>query len=175
MSGLSLILREFNMTSKDLADVLGITRQSINDWVRGKRNIPNARLKEMVELFNLTEEYFLKDENDYTEVERLEVKMSYLKKTNKPIDDPTVSQYRTSSNKEEIDRICALIENKKLLLKIEELISKVGRVGASDYSIKSTKNFYLFKTIEYVLRNENENAEIVNDLRGLFKDFKVEK
>ncbi|MED4699560.1 helix-turn-helix transcriptional regulator [Lysinibacillus capsici] len=174
MGGLSLILREFNMTSKDLADVLGITRQSLNDWVRGKRNIPSVRLKEMIEFFNLTEEYFLKDEDEYTEVERLEVKKSYLKKTNKLINDPTISPYRFWSNQNEIDRIFALIENKKLLLRIEALISNVGRLGDGDYSIESTNNYYLFEKIEYVLRNESDNTEITNALRELFKDFKVE-
>ncbi|GEM_PF-2751245 len=174
MSGLSLILREFNMTSKDLADVLGITRQSLNDWVRGKRNIPNARLKEMVELFNLTEEYFLKNENDFTEVERLEVKKSYLKKTNEFIDDPNISPYRFWSNEDEIRRINALIENKKLLLRLERLISNVGNIGDSDYSIKSIKNYYLLEKIEYVLRNEDEYVEVTGDLRELFKDFKIE-
>ena len=174
MSGLSLILREFNMTSKELADALGITRQSLNDWVRGKRNIPNARLKEMVEIFNLSEGYFLKDENEYTEVERLEVKKSYLKKTNELVNDPTISPFRFWSNDNEINRICALIENKKLLLRIEALISNVGRVGDTDHSIKSVKNYHLIEKIEYVLRNEDKYVEITEDLRGLFEDFKIE-
>lgn len=175
MSGLSLILREFNMTSKDLADVLGITRQTLNDWIRGKSKIPKARVKEMVEFFNLNEDYFLKDENNYTEVDRLEVRKSFLEKTNEFIEDLAISPYRFWSHQNEINRIESLIENKKLLLRLEQLISDIGRIGDEDFNMKATKNYYLLEKIEIVLSDEQYYKEKSEELRSIFKNFKIKK
>lgn len=173
MCGLALVIREFKMTNKELAEILDIKPQSLNDWLKSKRKIPSARLEQLSALFNLSHDYFLKDESEYTEVDRLEVKMSYLKKTDKLIDDPLISPYRFWSNADEIRRTQALIENKKLLNRLEMLIKQVGNIGEDDYSIKSVKNFYLLEKIEYALRNEDENKEIIDNLRALFKDYKM--
>lgn len=174
MCGLALVIREFNMTNKELAEILDIKPQSLNDWLKSKRKIPATRLEQLSEIFNLSQEYFLKDESEYTEVDRLEVKKSYLEKTDILIDDPTISPYRFWLNRDEIRRTQHLIDNKKLLQRLEMLIDKVGVLGEKDFNIKSNKNFWLLEKIEYVLRNEEENKEVTDKLRALFKDFKLE-
>ena len=173
MCGLALVIREFKMTNKELAEILDIKPQSLNDWLKSKRKIPSARLEQLSALFNLTQDYFLKDESEYSEVDRLEVKKSYLNKTKILIDDPKIKPYRFWSNDDEIGRIQKLIDNKKLLQRLELLIDKLGKPGDKDFSIKSNKNFWLLEKIEHVLRNEEENKELADKLRVLFEGYKI--
>ncbi|WP_188006619.1 helix-turn-helix domain-containing protein [Sporosarcina sp. ANT_H38] len=161
------------MTNKELAEILEIKPQSLNDWLKFKRKIPPARLEQLTTVFNLSKDYFLKDEHEYTEVDRLEVKMSYLKKTNEFIDDPMNRPYKYWVNNKMIRRIAALIENKKLLNRLEMLIDKVGNIGEEDYSIESVEDYNLLEKIDHVLRNKDENKEITSNLRALFKDYKI--
>lgn len=174
MYGLTLVAKEFNMSYKEIAETIGVTPQTLNDWIKGKRKIPQLRLEQLVELFKLDEKYFLKEENHFTEVERLEIRLQYLKNTNKLIEDLEVSEYRFWSNQNEINRLTNIIENKRLLLRLEQLISKVGRIGEYDYNKDSTENYFLLEKIEYVLRNENDNKDLVEKLRSLFKKIKLE-
>lgn len=175
MSGIVFILREFQMTKKELAERLDITPQSLNDWIIGRRKIPKARLEQMTQIFTLDEKYFMKDENEYTEVERLEVRLSYFQKSKRFIRDPSINPYGFWTNEEEINRITGEIENKKLLLRIEQLIKDVGRAGEKDYNLKSTNNYNLLEKIEYVLSNEEQCLEITKELRSLFEKFKIMK
>lgn len=174
MYGLALVAKEFNMSYKELAETIGVKPQTLNDWIKGKRKIPQLRLNQLVEIFKLDEKYFLKEENHFTEVERLEIRLQYLKNTNKLIEDLAVSKYRFWSNQNEINRLTNIIENKRLLLRLEQLISKVGLIGEYDYNKKSTDNYYLLEKIEYVLRNENKNKELIEKLRDIFKNIKLE-
>lgn len=173
MCGLALVIREFNMTNKELAEILDIKPQSLNDWLKLKRKIPSNRLEQLSSIFNLSKEYFLKDESEYTEVDRLEVRKSYLEKTDILIDDPTISPYRFWLNSDEIRRTQHLIDNKKLLQRLELLIDKVGVLGDVDFSIKSNRNFWLLEKIEHLLRNEEENKELADKLRALFEEYKI--
>lgn len=58
MNGLKYIRTRCNLSSSELADVLGVTRQALSSWENGKKEIPEQRLNELEEYFGLESEYF---------------------------------------------------------------------------------------------------------------------
>lgn len=70
MSGLEYILSLYNMQHIELAEILGIKKQNINMWIKGKQNIPKKYLPVLEEIFNIDSKYFVKELN---EIEKLEI------------------------------------------------------------------------------------------------------
>lgn len=66
----------------ELAEHLGIKKQNINMWIKGKQNIPKKYLPVLKELFNIEEVYFTKE---LDEIEKLEIQKEKLKGDLEPI------------------------------------------------------------------------------------------
>jgi len=66
----------------ELAQNLGIKKQNINMWIKGKQNIPKKYLPVLEKLFNVDSLYFTKELN---EIEKLEIQKEKLKNDLKPI------------------------------------------------------------------------------------------
>ena len=66
----------------ELADKLGIKKQNINMWIKGKQNIPKKYLPILEELFGIKVDYFSKD---IDEIDKLEIQKEKLKRDLKPI------------------------------------------------------------------------------------------
>ncbi len=66
----------------DLAEHLGIKKQNINLWLKGKQGIPKKYLPILEELFQVKAEYFSKE---LDEIEKLEIQKEKLKKDLQPI------------------------------------------------------------------------------------------
>ena len=60
MNGLSFIRTKCNYSLSELADKIGVTRQMISAWENGRKEIPDARKKELSAFFGI-EERFLGD------------------------------------------------------------------------------------------------------------------
>ena len=56
--GLEYILNLFNLQHIELAEKLGIKKQNINMWVKGRQNIPKKYLPVLEELFGIDQFYF---------------------------------------------------------------------------------------------------------------------
>lgn len=82
MIGLEYILSLYNMQHIDLAERLGIRKQNINLWIKGRQNIPKKYFPILEEIFGIKQEYFIKELN---EIERLEIQKEKLKKDLKPV------------------------------------------------------------------------------------------
>ena len=61
MIGLEYILKVYDIQQKDLAEELGIKKQNINLWIKGKQNIPKKYLPVLSKKFDISEEYFQKE------------------------------------------------------------------------------------------------------------------
>ncbi|SDH03992.1 helix-turn-helix domain-containing protein [Desulfosporosinus hippei] len=59
--GLEYIAKIFQVEYKTIAEILGISPKTVNDWVKGRKNIPENRLKQLAQHFELKEEYFQKE------------------------------------------------------------------------------------------------------------------
>lgn len=82
MIGLEYILSLYNMQHIDLAEKLGIRKQNINMWIKGKQKIPKKYLPVLNELFGINEEYFQKE---LSEIEKLEIQKEKLKRDLRPV------------------------------------------------------------------------------------------
>lgn len=127
--GLEYILNLHNMQHIELAEILGIKKQNINMWVKGKQNIPKKYLPVLEELFQLDRSYFTKELN---EVDKLEIQKEKLKKDLKPIVNKYEMEYSISESndmvkkpvydKEEMNSIERSIEKAKLVEKFKNAL-----------------------------------------------------
>lgn len=127
--GLEYILSLYNMQHIELAEILGIKKQNINMWIKGKQNIPKKYLPVLEELFQLDRSYFTKE---LSEVDKLEIQKEKLKKDLKPIVNKYKMEYSISESndmvkkpvydKEEMNSIERSIEKAKLVEKFKNAL-----------------------------------------------------
>lgn len=75
MIGLEYILNLYNMQHQELAKKLGIKKQNINLWIKGKQNVSKKYLPVLSKIFNIPEKYFQKelDEIDKMEIQNIKL------------------------------------------------------------------------------------------------------
>lgn len=132
MNGLEYILGLYNIQHIELAEKLGIKKQNINMWIKGKQNIPKKYLPVLEETFKINREYFSKD---LTEIDKLEIQKEKLKHEIEPVINNYEEEFsigeendiikKTIYNKEEINTIERNIEKAKLTQKFKEALDIV--------------------------------------------------
>lgn len=132
IKGLEYILALYDMQHIELAEKLGIKKQNINMWIKGKQNISKKYLPVLEELFNIKQEYFNKD---IDEIDKLEIQKEKLKKELNPIiekqqsiyigEDINAITYRPIYDKEEINTIERTIEKTKIISKFKDALEVV--------------------------------------------------
>jgi len=80
--GLEYILHLYDVKHIELAELLGIKKQNINLWIKGKQGIPKKYLPVLEERFHVSGNYFSKE---LTEIEKLEIQSIKLKEELKPV------------------------------------------------------------------------------------------
>lgn len=81
MIGLEYIVREFRKEYKEVANDLGVSKQTIQDWLKERRKIPAKRLNQLSIMFKLPEEYF--QQKELTSIEKNNVRIKYLEMISK--------------------------------------------------------------------------------------------
>lgn len=132
MIGLEYILGIYNMQHIELAERLGIKKQNINLWIKGKQNIPKKYLPILEELFGIKKEYLIKELN---EIEKLEIQKEKLKKDLNPVIKKHEQQFSIGEvndlievpiyDKEEINTMERTIEKAKLISRFKEAMDIV--------------------------------------------------
>lgn len=132
MNGLEYVLGLYNMQHIELAEKLGIKKQNINMWIKGKQNIPKKYLPVLEETFKINREYFSKD---LTEIDKLEIQKEKLKHEIEPVINNYEERFSIGEendiiqkpiyNKEEINTIERNIEKAKLTQKFKEALDIV--------------------------------------------------
>jgi transcriptional regulator with XRE-family HTH domain len=62
MIGLQYIADTFHMEYKTIAEKIGVSKQTFQDWIKDKRKIPQQRLEQLSNLFGIKEtELFQRD------------------------------------------------------------------------------------------------------------------
>lgn len=127
MIGLEYILSLYNMQHIELAEKLGIKKQNINLWIKGKQNIPKKYLPILEKLFGINQEYFIKE---LDEIEKLEIQKEKLKKDLKPVIKKHEQQFLIGEvndiveipiyDKEEINTMERTIEKAKLISRFKK-------------------------------------------------------
>nr|WP_243429402.1 YdaS family helix-turn-helix protein [Clostridium botulinum] len=116
----------------ELAEKLGIKKQNINLWIKGKQKIPKKYLPVLEKLFKIKQEYFTKELN---EIEKLEIQKEKLKEDLKPAIKEYEQQFLIGEandivevpiyDKEEINKIERSIEKAKLISRFKEAMDLV--------------------------------------------------
>lgn len=132
MNGLEYILGLYNIQHIELAEKLGIKKQNINMWIKGKQNIPKKYLPVLEETFKINREYFSKY---LTEIDKLEIQKEKLKHEIEPVINNYEEKFSIGEenyiiqkpiyNKEEINTIERNIEKAKLTQKFKEALDIV--------------------------------------------------
>lgn len=132
MIGLEYILTLYGMPHVELAEKLGIKKQNINLWIKGKQNISKKYLPILEELFGIEEKYFTKE---LTDIEKLEIQKEKLKQDLKPIIQKHDQQFLIGNvndlvevpvyDKVEINAIERSIEKAKLVDKFRQALNVV--------------------------------------------------
>ncbi|RYM00253.1 helix-turn-helix domain-containing protein [Sporolactobacillus sp. THM7-7] len=133
MIGLQYILGLYNMQQLELADRLGIKKQNINLWLKGKQNIPKKYLPTLEKLFHVDRAYFTKE---LDEIEKLEIQKEKLKSELQPIiksHEQVLSEGADHLkdvpvyDKEEINAIERSIEKARLIQRFKETLEAVDK------------------------------------------------
>lgn len=132
MNGLEYVLGLYNMQHVELAEKLGIKKQNINMWIKGKQNIPKKYLPVLEKTFKISREYFSKD---LAEIDKLEIQKEKLKHEIEPVINNYEERFSIGEvndiiqkpiyNKEEINTIERNIEKAKLTQKFKESLDIV--------------------------------------------------
>lgn len=194
LNGLEYILGLYNMQHIELAEKLGIRKQNINLWIKGKQNIPKKYLPVLEELFGLNSEYFTKELN---EIEKLEIQKEKLKRELKPVIKSHDMQFMIGDindlvevpvyDKEEINAMERAIEKAKLVSRFKAAIEVVDENPYLDtFKLivelleKAQHEVILHKTIEALghyhevlpdwINSEPEQEEFESEIFEVFDD-----
>ena len=204
MIGLEYITKEFRIGYRELARQLGISNQTVQDWVKKRRNIPVKRLEQLSLIFNLPTDYFQKE---LSSIEKGEVTISYLKSISENIEVPIIEEdseilisYSSSSYEDQIrfledtldakkrekkikSEITMLLENDSLLDKNEgiENISPFHNDSSNAKAIQNTveilkteKLANYFKVVAFLTRDLGLGGKPETTVSDEYKDFAKE-
>lgn len=146
--GFQYVCNLFNVQYTDIANLLNISKQTINSWTSGRRPIPKKYLPKLSEMFNVPEEYFQKEMN---EVDKLIIQKEKLKKELTPkitgynqqlmIGDNADIVEKPVYNTKVMNEIELEIEKTRIIENFRELVSQVD----DDFEL------YVFKQINLLL------------------------
>lgn len=170
MIGLEYILNLHNMQHMELAERLGIRKQNINLWIKGKQNVPKKYLPTLKEIFGIEEEYFIKELSD---VEKLEIQKEKLKQDLKPVIKNHEQQFLIGDvndivevpvyDKEEMNTIERNIEKAKLVSRFKQAMEIVD----------DHPNLDTFKLIIELLEKSQHEAILHKTIEALAHYFEV--
>ncbi|WP_448899472.1 hypothetical protein [Clostridium baratii] len=188
------MLALYDIQHIDLANYLGIKKQNINLWIKGKQKIPKKYIPILEEYFGINKDYFNKN---IDEIDKLEIQKEKLKRDLNPIIKEQQSVYiadevndmvkRPVYDKEEINTLERTIEKAKLINKFKSALEIVDPNPYIDtYKLiteileKSQHEIIVHKTIQALahylevlpdnITTGEEQAEFESEIFEIFDD-----
>ncbi|WP_346683916.1 helix-turn-helix domain-containing protein [Anaerostipes butyraticus] len=119
MNGFKYIRTDIlQMTMDELAEKLGVTKQSIYLWESWKKDVPSRRLKQLSEISGIPENYFLKQE--ISERDKLELNRFKLQKE--------LKDAKNEAKEQSYDELLMKIDCNNVELNIIDTLDKINRV-----------------------------------------------
>ena len=192
--GLEYILNLYNLQHIELAERLGIKKQNINMWVKGRQNIPKKYLPVLEELFGIDQTYFGRE---LSEIEQLEIQKEKLKRDLNPVIKKYEQQFSSGEindlvevpiyDQEEMNAIEREIEKAKLVSKfktamdivdhnpyletyklIVELLEKVQHETVLHKTVEALAHYY--EVLPDWVNSEPEQEGFESELFEVFDD-----
>lgn len=196
LNGLEYILSLYQVQHIALAEKLGIKKQNINLWIKGKQNIPKKYLPVLEGLFGINRSYFTKE---LTDIDKLEIQKEKLKQDLKPIVERQKEEFRVDEesdylvkvpvyDKEELNTIERAIEKAKLVERFKQVIGIIDENPYMDtYALivelleKAQHEAIFHKTIEALahylevlpewINSDPEQEEFESEIFEVFDDY----
>lgn len=196
LNGLEYILSLYQVQHVELAERLGIKKQNINLWIKGKQNIPKKYLPVLEGLFGINRSYFTKE---LTDIDKLEIQKEKLKQDLKPIVERQKEEFRVDEesdylvkvpvyDKEELNTIERAIEKAKLVERFKQVIDIIDENPYMDtYALivelleKAQHEAIFHKTIEALahylevlpewINSDPEQEEFEREIFEVFDDY----
>ncbi len=196
LNGLEYILSLYQVQHIALAEKLGIKKQNINLWIKGKQNIPKKYLPVLEGLFGINRSYFTKE---LTDIDKLEIQKEKLKQDLKPIVERQKEEFRVDEesdylvkvpvyDKEELNTIERAIEKAKLVERFKQVIDIIDENPYMDtYALivelleKAQHEAIFHKTIEALahylevlpewINSDPEQEEFESEIFEVFDDY----
>lgn len=192
--GLEYILTLYDIQHIELAEHLGIKKQNINLWIKGKQKIPKKYIPILEEYFGINKEYFNKN---IDEIDKLEIQKEKLKRDLNPIIKKQQLVYVTDEinnmvrrpiyDKEEINSLERNIEKAKIINKFKLALEIVDNNPYIDtYKLiteileKAQEEIIVHKTIQALahylellpdnITTGEEQAEFESEIFEVFDD-----
>ncbi|MDO5040134.1 helix-turn-helix domain-containing protein [Clostridium sp.] len=192
--GLEYILTLYDIQHIELAEYLGIKKQNINLWIKGKQKIPKKYIPILEEYFGINKEYFNKN---IDEIDKLEIQKEKLKRDLNPIIKKQQLVYVTDEinnmvkrpiyDKEEINSLERNIEKAKIINKFKSALEIVDNNPYIDtYKLiteileKAQEEVIVHKTIQALahylellpdnITTGEEQAEFESEIFEVFDD-----
>ncbi|KOR80286.1 hypothetical protein AM232_18805 [Bacillus sp. FJAT-21352] len=165
MNGLEYILNLYNMQHIELAEKLGIKKQNINMWIKGKQNIPKKYLPVLEELFKISSSYLQKELSD---LDKLEIQKEKLKQDLQPIVKSHQQQFVPNEESEYLVEVP--IYDKVEMNEIERSIGKAKLVARFKAAIEIVdENPYMdtFTLIVELLEKAQHEAILQKTIEAL--------
>lgn len=112
MLGLAYLLSINNLEQTKLAEILGIKKQNVNAWIRGKQKIPIKYLPILADLLGVEQDLLSKE---LSVTEKTNLQISYLLKEKSP-NPLLMNDYEV----EQLDDAREFLEKKEVIERIEE-------------------------------------------------------
>lgn len=157
MIGLQFIADTFHMEYKTVAGAIGVSKQTFQDWIKERRKIPQPRLEQLSQLFEIEDQTLFQKE--LLQSEKSEIMMVYLTKTDEHEEieitdiDNHGNEYTTTQDYSQNRKLIEYIHEEQ---KRERLIEKVNALLNTD-SIEENENLKLFEDVVSVLQDQNRN------------------
>jgi transcriptional regulator with XRE-family HTH domain len=158
MLGIEYVLNLYGIQHQELAEKLGIKKQNINLWIKGKQNVSKKYLPILAEMFGIDEEYFQKE---LAEIDKLIIQKEKLKKELKPV----IVGYETKYEKDKQDLVEVPVYNvdkeiKQVDLEIEKMKVSEG-IKEIINKCATTDDLDKFELFLRLLKSPNTNIKFV--------------
>lgn len=175
MIGLGYIAKEFHIEYKEIAERIGISPQTLQDWLKLRRKIPQKRLEQLSSMFGLPESYFQKQLNS---TEEAEIKIQYLKSVSEDIEIPNyteegeiVGYYIEGTYEDEIKYLNESLEQKK---KQNDIRKNIDNLFKKDV-LPNIDEYVRDGEIIEPLLSDSSNTETLHKIMHVMKDEEILK
>jgi transcriptional regulator with XRE-family HTH domain len=164
MIGLQFVADTFHMEYKTVAEAIGVSKQTFQDWIKERRKIPQPRLEQLSKLFGIEDQTLFQKE--LLPSEKSEILMIYLTRTDeheeielKGVDDEGY-EYTTTEHYSQNRHLIEYIHEEQ---KKERLIEQVNALLNPDPT-EANENLKLIEDVVTIIQEQNCNKGKVLEL-----------
>lgn len=175
MIGLEYICELYNKKFITLANDLGISRQVVNGWIKGRRPITKKYLPVLVDMFNIPEKYFQMelDKKDEVTIQQLKLKNELItydyeyKEFNEELKEEVTIYGSQVDQNQELEY--HLLELKKDILGLHESIDyNIGKINMYEDNADALQVVQIYKMFNEILKKGKIRKDIIESiLKGM--------